>query len=215
MSALVAPVPVGSILADTDSVISAAVAAELKARGIAGAIRYLSRSTPQQRGDLSAAEAQAIRAAGLGLCAVQHVAAPRRWLPSAERGMVYGAAAVANARACGLPPGVTLALDLEDPAPCAPEAVIAYVNAWERQIAAGGFEPMLYVGPNCLLDGEQLYWDLRVALYWRSASRVPDIPMRGYAMAQSLPRTLAGIAVDLDTVIGDAMDGCPHWWAPA
>lgn len=214
MSALVAAVPAGSILADTDSVISAAAAAELKARGIAGAVRYLSRSTPQQRGDLSGAEAQAIRDAGLGLIAVQHVAAPRRWLPSAERGMAYGAAAVANARACGLPPGVTLALDLEDPAPCAPDAVIAYVNSWTRQVAAAGFEAVLYVGPNCLLSADQLYWNLAVRLYWRSASRVPDIPIRGYAMAQSLPLMLAGIAVDLDTVTGDAMGGCPHWWEP-
>lgn len=214
MSASIAPVAAGAILADTDSVVSVSAAAALRAAGVAGIARYLSRATPQQRGDLSPEEAQTILGAGLSLFAVQHVPPPRRWLPSAERGQVYGMAAVANARDCGFPAGVTLALDLETPMPCAAEAVIGYVNAWAQQVAAGGYEPMLYVGADCGLSGEQLYWDLALALYWRSASAVPDVPIRGYAMRQSLPRVMAGIAVDLNAVAPDAFGAVPHGWTP-
>lgn len=211
---LCAGIPVGVQLVDTDTVVSAAVAAALKTQGVAGVIRYLSRSIPQHPGDLSAAEIAAIRGAGLGVMAVQHVAPARRWAPSKALGEQYGLAAVANARGCGLPEGMTIALDLEDPMPCAAADTIAYVNAWCGAVAGEGYETMLYVGPNCGLDSHQLYWRLACRLYWKSASRVPDVSVRGYAMRQSLPVVMAGIAVDQSVVTGDALGAAPHWWAP-
>lgn len=209
-----AGIPPGAQLVDSDSVVTASCAGALAALGVAGVIRYLSRAIPQHPGDLSPAEVAAIRGAGLGVLAVQHVAPPRRWRPGAALGMACGMAAAANARACGLPAGVTIALDLEDPAPVAAAEVVAYCNAWTKQVGAAGFEPMLYVGPNPILDADELYWNLACRLYWRSAARVPEVAVRGYAMRQSLPTVMAGLPVDQNVVLGDALGAVPHWLAP-
>ncbi|HEV2097770.1 MAG TPA: glycoside hydrolase domain-containing protein, partial [Stellaceae bacterium] len=178
-------------------------------------IRYLSRTMPQDPGDLSAAEARTILGAGLSLMTVQHCPRPG-WAPTAALGAQYGRAAAANAQAVILPAGTSLWLDLEGVASWATSAdTIAYVNAWTETVAAAGYLPGLYVGADQPLTGDELYWRLKLTRYWRSASTVPDIPYRGYCMAQALmPSPVDGIVIDRDVIMADVFGGLPMWLAP-
>lgn len=201
---------------DTDTTLVPDMAGALRRAGFAFVVRYLSRGLGQQSGDLSVGEAQTILAAGLALMTVQHC--PRSgWAPAAALGENYGQAAALNAAAIGLPQGVSLWVDLEDVAPYTTAAdTIAYCNAWAAEVESRGFEAGLYVGANQPLVGDELYWRLRVTRYWRSASQVPEIPHRGYCMAQALaPSPVAGIDIDRDVIIADAFGGLPIWLAPA
>lgn len=199
---------------DTATPLCLAEARTLRQDGFRFCVRYLSRTTPQAPSDLSLAEAKAILAGGLALMAVQHVLRAG-WIPSARRGAQYGAAATANARQVGLPAGVTLWLDLEGVRKNVDgEEVIAYCNNWFERVAVGGYEPGLYVGAASGLDGDQLYWRLKTRHYWRSGSRVPDLPHRGYQLVQritSAPDKVIGIEIDRDVTYSDAFGGTASW----
>lgn len=208
---------------DTDTALDVTIADQLYGAGFRFGVRYLSRTTPQNPGDLSPAEAQGILSAGLGLMAVQHVA-PKRWLPSATLGQQYGAAAAANAGQCGFLPGVSVGLDLEEVASYATAAAtIAYVNAWAGAVEAAGFATLLYVGAlwggveggAVNLSGDDLYFRLRVTRYWRSMSNVPAIPYRGYCMTQAeMPSPIDGVTLDRNVVMADAFGGVPSLLMP-
>lgn len=201
---------------DTNTHISAAAAVAFRQSGFGFCVRYLSRVAPQAANDLSGAEAQAILAGGLGLMAVQHVMRAG-WVPDAARGAQYGTSAVSNAQAVGLPPGVTVWLDLEGVRGGVDSAdVIAYCNAWFAKVAAAGYVPGIYVGANCGLDGDALYWRLRTRHYWRSGSDVPDLPHRGYQLVQrvnTMPDVVNGIAIDRDVTYLDAFGDAASWLA--
>lgn len=204
---------VGAQAFDTDTVIAAGVAQDLAAAGYECAIRYLSRTTPNNRGDISADEAQGIAAAGLALMLVQHCP-PARWTPGSALGARYGATAAANARAVGYPAGATVALDLENMRPGSSVAAICdYVNAWARAVVASGFEPMLYYTADCPLTPEQLYLDLRLRLYWRGLSRdAPQVAVCGPCVQQFLQAgQVAGIDLDRDIITPDALGRLPSW----
>jgi hypothetical protein len=203
---------------DTNTVVTAGVAAALRAQGFAFCVRYLSRSSPQAGDDLSPAEAQAILGGGLALMPIQHVSKPG-WVPSEARGSQFGAAAVENAQTVGFPPGVNVWLDLEGvKLGVASEDVIAYCNAWFGAVSAAQYQPGVYVGSDCVLTGNELFWRLRTQHYWRSgSSSAPDIPHRGYQLAQritSAPDVVSGIAVDRNVAMADAMNSCALWLAP-
>jgi Domain of unknown function (DUF1906) len=196
---------------DSDAALTAASAGALYDAGFRFAVRYLSRTSPQNPGDLDAGEMVAILASGLALMAVQHC--PRAgWVPSAALGGEYGSAAAANAADIGMLPGVSLWLDLEGVASYATASdTIAYCNSWAAAVAAPGFLPA-----NQPLSGDDLYWRLRVTRYWRSASAVPDVPYRGFCMAQALaPSPVDGISIDRDVIMPDIFGGVPMWLAPA
>ncbi|MGH7115770.1 MAG: glycoside hydrolase domain-containing protein [Stellaceae bacterium] len=204
---------------DSDTTIVADTARELCAAGFRFALRYLSRTEPQNPSDLSAAEARAILGAGLALMAVQHCPRPG-WAPSAALGRQYGLAAARNATAIGLAPasagaglGLSLWLDLEGVASWASAAdTIAYCNAWAGAVEAAGFLPGLYVGANQPLSGDELYWRLRIRSYWKSASIVPGIPYRGYQMVQALaPSPVGGVDIDRNVIMADNFGGLPKW----
>ncbi len=210
----VAPAVPGAQGFDTDSALDPVTAMALKASGFGFAVRYLSRTTPENPSDLTAAEAALILAAGLALMAVQHCPRPG-WAPSAMLGQSYGQAAVANAQVIGLPSGMTVWLDLEEVVSYASVAdTIAYVNTW-AEIVGAQYVPGLYVGANQPLTSDELYWRLRVTHYWKSASTVPDIAIRGYQMRQALaPSPIDGIAIDRDVILADDFGGVPLWLAP-
>jgi len=197
---------------DTDASLDASSAAALAEAGFRFAIRYLSRTTPQSAGDLSPSEAQVILDAGLALMAVQHVSRPG-WAPSSTLGQQYGTAAATNAGSIGLPIGLSLWLDLEGVAPYASAAdVIAYVNAWAGAVRSVGYLPGLYVGANQPLSGDDLYWRLTVTRYWKSASKVPEIPYRGYCLAQALaPSPIDGVSIDRDVAMADNFGALATW----
>ena len=74
---------------DSDTALTRVTASELAASGFQFAVRYLSRSQPQNRGDLSADEVQVILGAGLALMGVQHVSRPG-WAPRQALGRDRG-----------------------------------------------------------------------------------------------------------------------------
>jgi hypothetical protein len=114
----------------------------------------------------------------------------------------------------GLPPGTAVFLDLEEVnAKAAPADIIAYCNVWHDAVAAAGYAPGLYVGSNCGLSGEQLYRRLKAKYYWKSGSKVPAIPRRGYCMVQTIRKDdmVAGIAIDRNLITPDAFGDTPPW----
>jgi len=77
--------PSGAHGFDSASVLSAQTARAMNQSGFQFCIRYLSRLSPQGRGDLSNTEAKGILDGGLALMAVQHVSKPG-WVPNATLG---------------------------------------------------------------------------------------------------------------------------------
>jgi len=203
--------PNGALGFDADTAISSNVAQQFVSQGYAFCVRYLSRTQGQAPGDLSAAEANAILGAGMALMAVQHVRAPG-WSPTAALGQQDGANAGFNAGEIGIPAGVNIWCDLEgvNAASVAPD-VIGYCNAWFDAVAAAGFVPGLYVGANCILDGQQIY-DLKYQHYWKSLSRVPVLPARGYQLVQTgVTDPVNGIGIDQDVAQTDSAGGQAIW----
>jgi len=191
---------------DTDTPLTAASAAHYAAAGYVFCLRYIARGALPHRGDLDAAEARLIGAAGLGLMPVQHVAA--QWLPTAALGSEQGENAGRHAHAAHVPPGINVWLDLEDVDRQAHSAdIVAYCQSWYDAVAHAGYAPGLYVGANCGLHAQQLE-ALPFEHYWKSMSDVPEIPSRGYQMVQMRQ---AG-EVDVDWAGADALGGMPVWW---
>jgi hypothetical protein len=195
---------------DADTVITADLAHQFSAQGYRFCVRYVSRG-PESPEDLSNQEASDILDAGLALMPVQHVRAPG-WSPTGSLGQQDGTAAASNAGLVGFPPGVNVWCDLEgvDSATEA-QAVIDYCQAWHEAVDAAAFVPGLYVGSQAILTGQQLF-ALPFQHYWRSQSRVPDIPTRGYQMIQFFPSvTVNGIAIDVDVIQTDEEGGQAQW----
>ncbi len=197
---------------DADTIITAQTATEFKNAGYSFCVRYLSLGNGQQNGDLSNSEAQAILNAGLALSAVQHVMMPG-WSPSAQLGTEYGANAASNAASIGLPQGMNLWCDLEGiAAGTSAQSVIDYSNAWYNAVQSAGYVPGIYVGANCVLDGNQLYYNLNFQHYWKSESTVPNIPNRGFQMIQEyVAQPVFGIGIDADFTQNDQQGGSVLW----
>jgi hypothetical protein len=213
MGQIVEPAKAGARGFDANTPLTKAKAAALKQAGFAFAVRYLSRKAKPPAGDLTRAEVTAILDAGLALMAVQHVAAPG-WTPSAALGAEYGANAAAHAQAVRLPPGTAVFLDLEEVDPKAPPAdIILYCNNWHDALQEAGYAPGLYVGSNCGLTPDQLYRALKEKYYWKSGSKVPAIPHRGYSMVQTILKddVVAGVAIDRNLIVRDAFGATPLW----
>ena len=207
--------PVGSHGFDTDTKLDAAAANRLRNAGFAFCIRYLSRADSEADFDLTTSEANVILGAGLALMPVQHVARAG-WLPSAELGTYNGKNAAKHATEIGFPAGVNVWLDLEGVALNAtPQDVINYCNAWFAEVDGANFVSGLYVGPQPLLNGHDLFFLLKTKHYWKSASIVPNVENRGYQMVQSLPRIVAGVGIDSDVTMTDNFGDTVFWLAPA
>ena len=208
--------PPGSHGFDTSGVLDKGICETAKARGFSFCLRYVSRSEQQSMSDLSEAEARTILRAGLALMPVQHVAR-EGWSPKEGLGATYGRNAAMHALQIGFPPGVNLWLDLEGIKPSiAHQVVIDYCNAWFAEVASARFVPGVYVGARALLSGDELFWRLQTRHYWRSGSRVPDIPHRGYQMIQKIIKgdNLGGIDIDRNLTLTDKFGGSVFWLAP-
>lgn len=205
---------------DANTPISTAAAKAFRDAGYTFAIRYVRRTTHHTY-DLTAAEAERILAAGLGLMIVQHVA-PEGWKPTAQLGSAYGATAAEEARLVGYPAGGILWCDLEGVARGTPAAdVIDFCNAWHEAVAAAGYDPGLYVGYAAGLTADQLYSALRFQRYWSAYNLDRDLypAVRGVQMRQGpYPRGgLEGIPFEFDTDViqSDAMGDRPLLWTAA
>lgn len=206
---------------DTASLVTASIAAAFREQGWMWCARYLRRDVhvnevPDTGGgavSLSMQELSSLLAAGLAVVPVQFGDA--KLVPSASKGTSIGTAAATNAQTLGFPAGVTVWCDLEWGAnpPTDTQAVIDYVNAWAVPVAAAGYAPGLYVGPNVPLSGTQLYSLPKFAHYWKAASHTPWVANRGFQIIQGLTLTTNGISIDSDMICFDAKGDRPIWYS--
>lgn len=195
---------------DCDTTLSPSLAQQFYEQGYKFCLRYLSRGL-EASGDLTDPEATGILNAGLALMPVQH-AHLAGWSPTQPIGQQDGQDAAANADNIGFPHGVNVWCDLEGVGTSSPpKDVIDYCIAWYEAVEAAGYMPGLYVGAGALLNGKQLY-ALPFEHYWRSPSKVPDVPNRSYQVFQLFPSVeLNGIRIDLDVTTNDKKGGTAQW----
>jgi hypothetical protein len=195
---------------DCNTTLTASLARAFYEQGYKFCFRYLSCETESAH-DLTELEATDILNSGLAVMPVQHV---RRqgWSPDQNLGQLDGQNAAQNAQLVGFPAGVGVWCDLEGLNRAAQvQDVIDYCEAWYEALRAAGYVPGLYVGARALLTGQQLA-DLSFQHYWRSQSRVPEIPNRGYQLVQLFPSIeINGVNVDIDIAQADKKGGQAPW----
>jgi hypothetical protein len=209
------PAPPGLHGIDTNTVLDDSHCRAAKARGFSFCLRYVARGEREQSHDLHEAEARTILSAGLALMPVQHVARPG-WSPTKNLGTTYGRNAAAHVREIGFPPGVNVWLDLEGVKSSSSHAtVIDYCNAWIEEVESAGFVPGVYIGARAILTGEEIFWRLRAKHFWKSGSRVPDIPHRGYQLIQKIIRhdKIDGVEIDRNLTVNDNFGQSVLWLA--
>jgi hypothetical protein len=200
---------------DTNTVMEDSHCRAAKARGFSFCLRYVSRGDRAQAGDLHESEARTILNAGLALMPVQHVARPG-WSPTKSLGSTYGRNAAAHVLAIGFPAGVNVWLDLEGVKRSSSHAaVIEYCNAWIAEIELAGFVPGVYIGARAILTGDEIFWRLRARHFWRSGSRVPDVPHRGYQLIQKIIKNdkIDGVEIDRNLTVNDNFGQSVLWLA--
>src|SRR5262245_305728 len=196
---------------DANTKLTATTAKALREAGFTFAVRYLSRKANPPAKDLTADEFNIILDAGLAVMAVQHVA-PSGWTPSDTLGVEHGGNAAAHARAVGMPEKSSVWLDLEGIAKgTSANEVVAYCNAWFKEVESAGYTTGVYVGADSILSADDLYLRLKTKHYWKSGSDVPDIPHRGYCMVQHIiPHDkVGGVAIDRNVTFVDAFGSAP------
>lgn len=213
---------------DCNQQVSSKDAAAFYHAGYRFAVRYVRRQAPHSY-DISTGEVLSILNAGLGLMLVQHVAqegllgsklalGPLTWSPNVTIGHAYGAIAANEAAAVGYPRGAVLWCDLEGVALRTPAAdVIAYCNAWYDAARDAGFIPGLYVGFDCGLSADQLYYKLKYSHYWAAYNLNKDsYPSVRNVEMQQLPYPAPAYRVpgisyqyDGDVIRSDKKGGSP------
>jgi hypothetical protein len=209
------PAPPGLHGIDTNTVLDERLCRAAKARGFSFCLRYVSRGERQQANDLREAEAWTILKAGLALMPVQHVARAG-WSPTKNLGSTYGRNAAAHVREIGFPSGVNVWLDLEGAKSSSSHAaVIEYCNSWIAEVELAGFVPGVYIGARAILTGDEIFWRLRARHFWRSGSRVRDIPHRGYQLIQKIIRNdqIDGVEIDRNLTLNDNFGQSVLWLA--
>lgn len=202
------PVLVGSLLIDTDSVISPAEAKIVASAGIKGIIGYLGLVTP--------AMLAGIFDAGLGFIPVSFDDHAEGWTPTAAMGTAEGGLARRRARALGLLPGISTCCDLEGMGGKDTDTE-NYAVTWCASASPDGDIPTAYVGAGIPLNPQQLY-ELPFKGYMRSCSEVPNIAVCGYQLIQLFPPNLTAVngvkmpwPVDVDVTQQDKRGRAPVW----
>ena len=210
----------GALGIDTNNVIKASSASDLVKAGYSFALRYIPRtsiatSIPH---DLNCAELGIIRKAGLLIMPVQHVENESRWVPTADKGHLYGEYAGTYCNILGIERNTTVWLDLEGVGvDVNASIVIEYCNNWYDKVVLAGYKPGLYVGWRAGLSATRLYKDLKFALYWGAYNLNKDqFPItRGLCMKQSLPRLVESLDIptinfNKDLVFADLLGSLPY-----
>jgi hypothetical protein len=195
------PIRATDVVLDTATKLTASECKALKSAGVSGVWRYVFFGTPRP-GDIDAAELQAILDAGLTLMLVQHVRMPG-WIANAGIGKADGASAVRNAQAAGYE-GTALSLGLDMEGVGTGDAA-GHARAWCQIVGDAGYSPVVYVGYDSQLTGPQLDSLPYSPRFWCDYAPLSSrpLPTRGYALHQQAQSTLAGIGVDIDTVLQD------------
>jgi len=187
----------------------------VKDKGYEFVIRYVGR-LKQASNDIDKKEVETILNAGLKIGVVQHCPPKPGILPSKELGITYGQNAAKFAEEAGYKKGCIVYLDLEDVNTDyrnRKQDIIGFCNCWYDEVLKAGYVPGVYVGFNVWLTGAELYGKLKFQHYWKSLSKVPDIPERGFEMIQTAGNPIAGFSIDVNTVTGDKKGNFPVFMA--
>lgn len=134
----------------------------------------------------------------------------RESVPTEKNGEEAGDAAGWNAMELGYPKGGILWYDFEFdkiPVGATKEGNIKHLKRVYNALEAHGVEPGLYYGMNTLLSSDDLYWKLPFKHYWKSASAVPMVAVRGPQMVQLLTHTIMGIKFTVESPCIDGKGG--------
>ena len=186
---------------DTSQKLSGSECKALKAAGAGTVWRYVFFSMPRP-GDIDEGERDLILGAGLTLCLVQHVRMPG-WIASKATGLNDGLAAISNAQRAGYQgAGLSLALDMEG---VGTGDANAHAEAWCEVVSQNDYAPVVYVGFDSQLTGQQLDVLTGSPAFWCDYApfSARPAPARGYSLHQHAQSVLAGVGVDENTVIHD------------
>ena len=203
---------------DCDAVVTLTDAKAMRAKGFTFAARYVGRDVNGAH-DLTLPEVTTLLSGGLAVTPVQHVESESSWVPSGEKGTLYGCNAALFARNAGIASGAVVWCDLEGVDESVDDAaIIAYCRAWYRGVTSGSFIAGLYIGWHCGLTPTQLY-ALPFTHYWAAynldADEEPTV--RGCQMRQHAAKDgddPRGLGIDVNTVSGDKRGGVPIFFAP-
>lgn len=203
-------IPNGSIGFDhSGSKLTYALASGYVSKGYKFCIRYIPNPLSPGGTDLTSDEAEEILAAGLSLGAVQHCCDATRnsqFVPSESMGSDWGSVAAQCSVDAGIAAGTTVWLDLEGvKAGTLPTETLAFCNQWFAKVAQAGFEPGLYVGFDCGLTSDQLFFQLTTKHYWRAPSAAPNVSYRGYQLLQHTMQDPHGNEIDFDYAQNDSL----------
>lgn len=190
----------GALGIDTNSIIGATTASLLIKSNYTFVNRYIPRTSSSNIGkhDLTRLELELFRCAKLLVMPVQHVESETSWVPTADKGLTYGAYAGEYSSKLSINPGTNVWLDLEGVAMVIPVPIIInFCNNWYDKVAESGFKPGIYVGWRARLTSLQLYKNLKFRSYWGAYNLDLDqFPAtRGLCMKQSLPKLLESQAI--------------------
>ncbi len=205
-------VPVGSRIVDSlpfSSGGSSIQAAALRADGVDGLVGYL--------GAINRVRLEYVLGAGMGFMPVTFAGAYKQG----------GGGTVAHLKSLGLPPGVTVWLDVEgqEAWDTPPGQLMAQIDTWNEAVLDAGFVPGLYVGAPQPLNGAQLF-ALKSKRYWLGQGRcigrdgLDAYPKCGWCMRQDwhgetvkkgLVWRRSGVLVDTNGVQCDHFNRLPTW----
>lgn len=193
--------PVGTLACDTYDSVNEQQAKNLFADGYRAIGRYCQ--------DLSASELEVLTSAGLGVFFIlEGLAHDTR--PTGALGGNIATQGVGRLRGFGVPPGVTVAGDIEGEGRL-PSDWIDFCNGEASVTASLGCLPCGYFGEGVGLSGIEIY---RTAFtrYWQGGSRVVDRhgfiaePASGWCVLQGRPFDIKrpdGLAIDVDVLWQD------------
>lgn len=134
---------------------------------------------------------------------------------SASVGHAKAASLLALATALGAPKTLHLMVDFEAQSGDAE----GYATALTSDVAAGGFDPLVYGGAGEALTGHQAYELPNAHLYWRGGSLGIPEPDCGFAIWQIPPLShqIAGVSspVDVSVIGADGRGRSPVLWYPS
>jgi len=201
---------VGSVglVVDTDTKLSLSECKALYTAGVRCVVRYVFFGSPRA-GDIDAQELRNLTSSGITVVLIQHPREQKYNILTAATGSGDASWAVRNAVASGYDPklvdpaGPRLALGLDM------EGVISggssHAPTWCQYVDTAGFDPLVYLGfasgltsSQCdSLPGSPVFWADAAALTARPQ------PTRGVSWHQHLPSSIAGVGVDVNTVLQD------------
>jgi hypothetical protein len=202
------------LIVDTSEKLNAPKAKALRAAGVGAIGRYVFFGQPRP-GDLDREELAVLTGEGHVVWVIQHPRDPADNMLSSDTGKADADWAITNAVSAGYDPSVisgplSLTLDMEglkNPGP----ASFAHANMWNGLVDFGiggaGFRPLDYLGydsgltsANCDSMADELEFWLDDGPYSERPS-----PARKFAMRQGISKTIAGVGVDLNTLLKDGV----------